>query len=715
MPPSLTLVGHDPLGQFRHLAKVRGTEQPIPLTATRFSVRILGTLALVTAERRFRNAEQQSIEATMAFPVPVHAALVGLSAQIGGRRLVAQTQRKAQARERYEAAIDGGQTAVLHEEALRGIHMISVGHVPPRQTVAVQGLWVMPLAVHGNSFALSIPTTVGDIYGRSPLPDSDDLMHAPVLHEAELEVSCDSGHAMLVQGRLVEGRARVRLDAPIEILVTGATVHPLQGVAADGRAVALTIEPAPAGDRHLDVVLLQDTSGSMDAPASGGRAMRGQVPSKHEVVLYGLAEAAAQLRRADRVDVWSFNSTARYLGSGVGPAAVRQALARMEQPAGGTELQPAIDAVLDQHGEADVLLVTDGKSHALDVHAVARQGARFTVVLVGEDSLAANVGHLAALTGGQIFVSSGLDLPEVLQRAIASMRAPRLRQARVPQGLAVSTAEALAGGMRIAARWSLPRRASPVPDEEVSRAVAAYAAWLALPRLEEEDAAALAEAEGVVCHLTAMVLVDDAGEAQEGLPAQRKVPLMTPRTAQSQRHLRPVASAAAPMMSAAMPPPDLGLDVPSFSRRAAPKDGSLLREDTASRMSSPSAPNRRASLTAPGRLVRALRRFRRPNLQDLRGHVDWTNNPDALQRGDWHGILPPDILATLHAVAQRAEVRQLAAALGIPAEVVALALLARAEAAADRGAARLARAVLGKADPLQVEKAALLMGLTAKG
>jgi hypothetical protein len=44
MPPSLTLVGHDPLGQFRHLAKVRGTEQPIPLTATCFSVRILGTL-----------------------------------------------------------------------------------------------------------------------------------------------------------------------------------------------------------------------------------------------------------------------------------------------------------------------------------------------------------------------------------------------------------------------------------------------------------------------------------------------------------------------------------------------------------------------------------------------------------------------------------------------------------------------------------------------
>jgi hypothetical protein len=264
MPPSLTLVGHDPLGQFRHLAKVRGTEQPIPLTATCFSVRILGTLALVTAERRFRNVEKTSIEAIMTFPVPVHAALVGLTAQIGGRRLVAQTQRKAQARERYEAAIDGGQTAVLHEEALRGIHMISVGHVPPGQTVAVQGLWVMPLAARGDGWVLSIPTTVGDIYGRSPLPDSDDLTHAPVLQEAELEVSCDSGHAALLQGRLMQGRARVRLDAPIEILVTDAAVRPLHGVAADGRAVTLIVEPALGGEHDLDIVLLQDTSGSME-------------------------------------------------------------------------------------------------------------------------------------------------------------------------------------------------------------------------------------------------------------------------------------------------------------------------------------------------------------------------------------------------------------------------------------------------------------------
>jgi hypothetical protein len=42
-----------------------GSRHPIPLRATRFVVRILGGMALVTAERCFRNAEARPIEATL--------------------------------------------------------------------------------------------------------------------------------------------------------------------------------------------------------------------------------------------------------------------------------------------------------------------------------------------------------------------------------------------------------------------------------------------------------------------------------------------------------------------------------------------------------------------------------------------------------------------------------------------------------------------------
>jgi hypothetical protein len=85
MPRSLTAL--DPLARFRHLAMASGSQQPIPLRATRFVVRILDGMALVTAERCFRNAEARPTEATLTFPVPIHAALVGLSARIGERAL----------------------------------------------------------------------------------------------------------------------------------------------------------------------------------------------------------------------------------------------------------------------------------------------------------------------------------------------------------------------------------------------------------------------------------------------------------------------------------------------------------------------------------------------------------------------------------------------------------------------------------------------------
>jgi hypothetical protein len=140
-------------------------------------------MALVTAERCFRNAEARPIEATLTFPVPIHAALVGLSARIGERALAATAQRRAAARATYEDTLDRGRTAVLHEEVLWDVHMILVGQVLPGQEVAVTGTCIMPLA------------------------DSDDLARTTVTLEADLEIACAAG--------------TLRLHAPIETTVVG--------------------------------------------------------------------------------------------------------------------------------------------------------------------------------------------------------------------------------------------------------------------------------------------------------------------------------------------------------------------------------------------------------------------------------------------------------------------------------------------------------------
>jgi hypothetical protein len=57
------------------------------------------------------------------------------------------------------------------------------------------------------------------------------------------------------------------------------------------------------------------------------------------------------------------------------------------------------------------------------------------------------------------------------------------------------------------------------------------------------------------------------------------------------------------------------------------------------------------------------------------------------------------------------EVKKLAATLGVDAHAVVLALLAREEASSDRNAARVFRAVLGKADEAAIANAAAVLGL----
>ena len=171
-----------------------------------------------------------------------------------------------------------------------------------------------------------------------------------------------------------------------------------------------------------------------------------------------------------------------------------------------------------------MLLVTDGKSHALDVQALARTGSRFSVVLVGEDSLEANVGHLAALTGGEIFVSAGADLAEVLNAALLSLRTKHHAFSPItgkPQDVSARRA-----GMTLTAKW---QEAEGLMEETVERrAVAALVASLALPAFDTESAARFAETEGLVTHLTSLVLVDESGTVQQGIPATRKVALPAP-------------------------------------------------------------------------------------------------------------------------------------------------------------------------------------------
>jgi hypothetical protein len=663
-----SIVGPDPLVTF--LRAHTADKHPIPLVATRIDIAIRGALARVTTERTFRNDEKQSIEATMTFPVPVDATLCSLSARIDGRTLTAVAQARQEARATYESAVDQGKAAVLHEELLKGIHMLSVAHVQPGATIVVTDTWTAPLAFVGGTPQLRIPTTVGDIYGRSPLAPSDDLVTADVVHEAAIRVVCEDGVATIARtGAASDGSHTITLDAPIDITVSGFVPRALEGIAADGRRVTLHIEPAPVADASLDIDLLFDRSGSMNERASSARD---RAATKYTVAKGGLVTAiGARFKGTDRMRLWEFNDGVHCVGEESGTACKRLVEA-LRGPDGGTEVGHAIEAAIAAEKKTgNIVVVTDGKSWELDPQRLARTGIRVTAVLIGEDALDAGISHLAGMTGGQSFVATSSDAGIAIAAAIEAARAPRT----TPQPIEGKPMQvvALRRGARVIATWDeqrLGEQSEQVATAE-TRQIGATAAMLAIPLMQESEAKALAEAEGVVCHLTSLVLVDEAGARHEGLPAARKVPLSAPAMARA----------------AAMP---VGM---------APRYDALYAEPAASR-----------STGRAGVLRRYLTGGTGGGLRGMIAHIDWDDDPDALCRGNL-ASLPQDVVAAIEHAARLPAVVALASSLGHAAVVVMIDLMAKAGGSASRSAQRIARTLLAGADQSAVAAAMAAAGL----
>ena len=226
-----------------------------------------------------------------------------------------------------------------------------------------------------------------------------------------------------------------------------------------------------------------------------------------------------------------------------------------------------------------------------------------------------------------------------------------------------------------------------------ARVVGATAAMLAIPLMREDAAAKLAEAEGIVCHLTSLVLVDEAGERHDGAPASRKVSLSTPRTA---------AYAAAPAPMACLAP---ALSDVATGRRLAKSRGlgrsfhiggigGLFRPRDTGDSDDTSTP---ASQTPS-------------DLHAVAKAIDWDDDPETLRQGDLSG-LSRDAAATIRTAALRPEIVALAKKLAVDPAVLVIALIAKELGGWSRSASRLHRAVLGNADAADIASALKAIGL----
>ena len=650
--PIATLVAH---------ARADAGAKPAALVDLEIEITISGGLALVEAKRMFRNSEAVPIEALLSLPVPVHAAFFGLSARLGRRVLNALAQPRSGAREQYEDAIDSGKAAVLHEELLRGVHALAVGNLGAGESVEVTTRWTEVLRCSDGRGRLRVPLTVGDVYGISGLADVDELAHGGPKPFTTLKIHHDARSVQLVTGELLPTRegyltAAVPADAPIDVNVEGWQPGLLRGRAADGREVTLSIEPGPEADGRLDAAVLVDRSASMLSDCEGsGTALP---LSKHEAVKRSLRGLASELDPSDRLALWEFSYSCTPVGNGeqTSPKSFEALVEDLQPPSGGTEVGEAIKKVIGATEGCDIILITDGMSYGLNVQHCAMTGRRISVVLVGEDSLEAKVGHLAALTGGDIHFSFGADVDSALRSTLQGLRAGRDR-ANLPEFSAEGLPErilATRANASIEARW----RGSLAETEQDTFAsgVAAFATSLALGAMDESAAERLAVDEGLVTHLTSLVLVDDEGASQVDLPVTRKLLLPSPRTTRGATYCMAQAVNVADGPGAA----DTIVDErPPLPMRSLPQSESELE---------------RIGLA-----------------------VNWDENANALIEGNLDSEAPW-VAASLRNIAADTRLRALAPVIGIEPIQVAVAVVAHAVAKHSRTAGRVKRRLLRSAN-----------------
>ena len=210
----------------------------------------------------------------------------------------------------------------------------------------------------------------------------------------------------------------------------------------------------------------------------------------------------------------------------------------------------------------------------------------------------------------------------------------------------------------MSATWSGKPASGASGRDTLSEPVAAYAANLALTSLSEATARKLAVGEGLVTHLTSLVLVDEEGPVQEGLPTTRKVNLPTPRTAGDMKY-----ALASPGVHYDMDPPNALLSL-TLSPPSPPPPLTEATYDLA-----PPSPDMPESEKEEKRVLQA------ENMYLITSWINWKKEGRALGACKLSG-LEPAVAASIRALADHKDILETAAKWGIESIRLAIALVA---------------------------------------
>jgi len=446
---------------------------PEGLAATLQSVQIDGQLdgllLRMTTRQHYKNARNTNLEAVYTFPLPWGATLLGLNAEIDGHRLQGTVMERKQATQRYEKAIDEGDTPIMVERSARGLYTANLGNLKPGEEAVIEIEYAQLLRFEQGQIRITVPTTVGPRYGDAHQTGglaAHESVKASVLAEYPLTVKitltgevalaavqCPS-HAVAMSRKeealVVTLQQGGFLDRDFVLLLQGLQGKSFATVSPDGEGFAVLTSFCPSlPEKTQEPVLLKvlvDCSGSM-----GGDSMVAARKALHEVM--------KELTEQDWLSYSRFGDKPKHELSGLQPcnAATIKQVAKLvdmtDANLGGTEMNSALISTFElgiaksskalfseskvQNHSKDVLLITDGD--IWDVEAVIASakssGHRVFAIGVGSAPAESLLREMAEKSGGACeLVSPNQDVAEVIVRMFRRMRSTRCTEVKVDWG-----------------------------------------------------------------------------------------------------------------------------------------------------------------------------------------------------------------------------------------------------------------------------------------
>jgi Ca-activated chloride channel family protein len=437
----------------------------VPLVGVSARVEIRDYACRVVLSQRFRNDEDQPIEAVYKFPLDEGAAVCGFEVEIDGRLIKGRVEEREKAFETYDEALAAGHGAYLVDEERADVFTASVGNLPPGKEAILRLTTVSELALEGDAIRFTLPTTIAPRYApaehRKGVGETEAERVSPpfalqVPYGLTLEVDVRTTAPVRsiespshpVSLTLEDGRASVRLagreaalDSDFVLKIALAETHAprvLVEHAPDGHAYAL-VSLRPRLEARLapaELVFVVDRSGSMqgDSIAEARNALQLALRSLRPGCCFNVVGFG------DRFDAL-FPESRAYDDASL--AAAARYVARLEADLGGTEILPALRRVLGAERRAglprQVFVLTDGEvSNTDEVIALGRRHAGHSRIFtfgIGAGASHHLVRGLARAGEGEAeFIAPGERIEAKVLRQLARALAPALDGVAVDWG-----------------------------------------------------------------------------------------------------------------------------------------------------------------------------------------------------------------------------------------------------------------------------------------